>query len=270
IESAILANEVHRIAAEPTGSLSAHELWLRGREVVRRAGAEDLDELEFLCEGALAQEPRHAGALGLLACALSLRAAFAVDELDAPARERIGETIKQAMSLGGDDAEVLTWVAEAHLLAENDPVSARALADRALAMNPALGVAWDIAANTRLRTGEYAEALSLYERCLALNPKSPWRTYVYGSMGGCLAALDRFDEALPLLKECLQIAPANSWAAATLAAVEVAVGQIDEARATLGRLDRRQFGILKKGALGPRLMTMVEDALTAAGWSLPP
>jgi cytochrome c-type biogenesis protein CcmH/NrfG len=77
------------------------------------------------------------------------------------------------MVAGTDDPEVLVFVAEALLLADADMVVARALVDRALKMNPALVVGWDIAGNVRMQGGEYEEALARYERSLRMDPQSP-------------------------------------------------------------------------------------------------
>ncbi len=60
VEAAILANETRRLANHPVESLSAHELWLRARETMRRGGLEQVDAIEALAERAVALEPRWA------------------------------------------------------------------------------------------------------------------------------------------------------------------------------------------------------------------
>jgi tetratricopeptide (TPR) repeat protein len=146
-------------------------------------------------------------------------------------------------------------------------VAARALVDRALTMNPALAAAWDISANIRMQSGEYEDALARYERCLYLDPQSPWRTYVWPSMAGCMIALGRLDEAIVLAKEGLQIAPNNPWARAYLIAALAHSGRKDEASAALAQLDPRQAGVFKTSQFGPRLTEIINEALTLAGWS---
>ena len=211
VEAAILTHETRRLAGRPLESLSAHELWLRARETIRRAALEQVDEIEALSERAVALDPGHAPSLALLATALGFRIAYAGAGADVAAlRARLRQTVDRAMLAGADDPEVLVFVAEALLLADGDMVVARALVDRALQMNPGLVVAWDISANIRMQSGEYEEALARYERFLHLDPKSPWRTYVWPSMAGCLVAMGRFEEAIVLAKEGLQIAPEQS------------------------------------------------------------
>ena len=74
--------------------------------------------------------------------------------------------------------------------------AARALVDRALKkMNPALVVGWHISGNVRMQGGEYEEALARYQRCLHLDPQSPWRTYVWPSMDGCRVAMGSSEPA---------------------------------------------------------------------------
>ncbi len=271
VEAAVLTNETRRIASRPPESLSAHELWLRARETIRRAGLEQVDEIEALSERAVALDAGHARALAMLAVALGFRIAYSGAGADAAAFDaRFDDLVRRAMFAGADDAEVLVWVGEALLLAERDMVVARALLDRALQTNPGLVVAWDISANIRLQGGEYEDALARYERFLELDPISPWRTYVWPSMAGCMVALGRFDEAIVLAKEGLQIGPGNPWAVGILVAALAHSGRIDEARAVLAQLDPRQAGVFKTSQFGPRLTKLIEEALELAGWTVSP
>lgn len=265
VETAILAHEFRRIGSRPVESLSAQELWLRARETIRRAGLEQVDEIEALCERAIALDPCHGRALAFLATALGFRIAYAGADADVtPLKARFTDLVNRAMLAGTDDPEVLVFVAEALLLADADMVVARALVDRAVKMNPALEVGWDVAGNIRMQGGEYEEALARYERCLHLDPKSPWRTYVWPSMAGCMVAMGRFDEAVVLAKEGLQIGPNNPWAAAYLIAALAHSGRLAEARAALTQFDPRQAGVLKTSQFGPKLTGLIEEALRLA------
>ena len=262
VEAAILAHETRRILSRPVESLSAHELWLRARETIRRAGLEQVDEIEALGERAVALDPGHGPALALLAAALGFRIAFAGAGDDvAHIKARFTDIMNRAMLAGTDDPEVLVFVAEALLLAEGDMVVARALVDRSLKMNPALVVGWDVAGTVRMQGGEYEDALAHYERCLYLDPNSPWRTYVWPSMAGCMVAMGRFDEAIVLAKEGLQIGPNNPWATAFLVAALAHSGRIVEARAAFAQLDPRQAGVFRTSQFGPRLTAIIDEAL---------
>lgn len=265
VETAILAHETRRIASRSVESLSPHELWLRARETIRRAGLEQVDEIEALSERAVALDPGYGRGLAFLATALGFRLAYAGVGADlGPLRARFTDTVNRAMVAGTDDSEVLVFVAEALLLAEADMVVARALVDRAVKMNPALSVGWDISGNVRMQGGEYEVALAHYERCLHLDPMSPWRTYVWPSMAGCLVAMGRFAEAIVLAKEGLQIGPNNPWAAAILIAALAHSGRIAEARAALAQFDPRQAGVFKTSQFGPKLTGLIDEALQLA------
>lgn len=271
VEAAILAHETRSIATRPVGSLSAHELWLRARATIRRAGLEQLDEIEALCERAVALDPHHAPSLGMLAIARGLRIAYAGDDGNvAGLRTQLAQIIDRAMLSGADDPEVLACVAQAHLLADGDKVASRALVDRAVQMNPGLVVGWDVAGNVRMWNGDYEGALGHYQRSLHLDPHSPWRTYTWPSMAGCLVAMGQLEEAIPLAKEGLQISPNSPWAAAFLIAALAHSGRIPEARAALARLNPRQAGILRTGVgIGPKLVGMIDEALKLAGFESP-
>jgi adenylate cyclase len=268
VEAAILANETRRLANRPAESLSAHELWLRARETMRRGGLDQVDEIEALAERAVALEPGNALSLSLLACAIGFRIAYAGAGADVAALSaRLQKTIDRAMVAGADDPEVLTFVAEALLLAEKDMVVARALVERALKMNPGLVVGWDISANILMQGGEYEEALARYERFLHLDPQSPWRTWVLPSLGCCLVAMGRFDEAIAPAKEGLQIGPNNPWGAAALIAALAHSGRIDEAREVLAQFDPRQASVFRSSQFGPKLRGLIDEALKLAGWA---
>ena len=268
VEAAILTHETQRITARPVEELSAHELWLRGREAVRRAGLEQIDAFQALNERAIALDPNHGPALASLATALGFRISFAGGGASAAELlPRFKQVVDRAMLAGADDPEVLTWVAEALLLADADMISARTIVDRAIRMNPGLVVGWDIAGNIRMQAGEYEDAIKHYERFLHLDPASPWRTYVWPSMACCLVALEKFDEAIKWAKEGLQIAPNNPWAVVTLVAALAHSGRIEEAKEALAGFDPRQAGILKTSHFGPRLSALVSEGLKLAGWS---
>ena len=265
VEAAVLTHETRRIASRPVESLSTHELWLRARETIRRAGLEQVDEIEALSERAVALDSGYGRGLAFLAIALGFRIAYAGAGADvAQLKARFTDIINRAMLAGTDDPEVLVFVAEALLLADADMVVARALVDRALKMNPALAVGWDIAGNVRMQGGEYEEALARYERCMHLDPKSPWRTYVWPSMAGCLVTMGRYEEAIVLAKEGLQIGPNNPWAAASLIAALAHSGRIVEARAALAQFDPRQAGVFKTSQFGPKLTGIIDEALKLA------
>lgn len=270
VETAILGHETRRIGARPVESLTPHELWLRARETIRRAGLAEVDEIEALSARAVALDPRYGRGLAFLATALGFRIAFAGPDADlAQIRTRFKDTVSRAMVAETDDPEVMVFVAEALLLAEADMVVARALVDRAVKMNPALSVGWDISGNIRMQSGEYEVALAHYERCLRLDPMSPWRTYVWPSMAACLITMGRFEEAIVLAKEGLQIAPNNPWTSIILFAALVHSGRIAEARSALAQFDPRQSGIFQSSQFGPKLTGMITEALKLADWQIP-
>ncbi|HEV2363499.1 MAG TPA: TIR domain-containing protein [Caulobacteraceae bacterium] len=268
IEAAILTHETQAISARPVETLDAHELWLRARESIRRAGLGQVEALEEMATRAIAIEPGYAPMLALQAVALGFRIAFAGAGADtAPLQAAHKQVTERALAAGADDPEVLTFVGEAMLLAERDMVSARALVDRALEMNPGLVVGWDISANIRMQAGEYEDALARYRRCLTLDPKTPWRTYVWPGMAGCMVALGDYEDAIPLAREGLQIGAHNPWGMAALIAAYAHSGRLQEARAALEEFDPRQAGVFKTGTLGPELMAKIRKALELAGWA---
>ena len=91
-----------------------------------------------------------------------------------------------------DDPEVMVFVAEALLLAEADMVVARALVDRAVKMNPALSVGWDISGNIRMQGGEY-EVVGVARHSETLEPQVVYRP-LYNASGLWVRPLAMFIE----------------------------------------------------------------------------
>ncbi|HLO21775.1 MAG TPA: hypothetical protein VK192_14965, partial [Sphingomicrobium sp.] len=60
------------------------------------------------------------------------------------------------------------------------------------------------------------------------------------------------------------------WATAFLIAALVHLGRMQDAETALTRLDRRQAAVFKSGVgFGPKLMGIVNESLTLAGWATP-
>ena len=123
----------------------------------------------------------------------------------------------------------MVFVAEALLLADADMVVARALVDRAVKMNSALEVGWDVAGNIRMQGGEYEDALARYERCLYLD-RSRRADLRLADLAGRLVACDGSTEASGSQARFAD-RPNNPWAAANLIAALAHSGRLVEARA---------------------------------------
>lgn len=74
--------------------------------------------------------------------------------------------------------------------------------------------------------GEYAEALALYEHCLAINPRSAATMY---ELAQFYVYLDQTDRARLLLEQAVQIEPDNFWYRQTLGAFYRSTKELDKA-----------------------------------------
>jgi len=264
LEPNIHASEVRRIERWPTSSLTAYHLWLRGREQIRRMTPDALAEGQRLFERALDLDPNYGRALGLLAACLILAEAQAASQADPRIRERMHDYCDRALASAPDDPEVLAWVAHTYWLAGRE-ASGRVLSERALALNPSHAMAWYASAAAHFQAGEYAEAISRFERHLRLDPKSPFQGYAHNLMGASMLGLARYEEAVVLVKAGLELSPGNPFALVYLATAYAKLGRTDEARRTLRSVDPRQRGALSLRISGPVVNALLDHVLKSLG-----
>jgi len=140
IVATIEAQDLGQAAQHPTSYLTAHQLWLRARDIFRRSRPQDVDEIVALLDQALATDPSHARALALRAACVSMRInSIAGAERSGGLRRTMLRDLDRAVAVGGDEPVVLAYAALAHFASNLDPVTGRALADRARQLNPGLG-----------------------------------------------------------------------------------------------------------------------------------
>jgi TolB-like protein/Tfp pilus assembly protein PilF len=265
IEPNIHASDVRRIERSPTSNLTAYQLWLRGRELIRRLTFESVTEARELFERAIALDPNYGRALGYLAGCLAMLDAWEPSEAGDSLRVLMSDYCDRALASGPDDPEVLTWAAHTYWLSGRDASAARVLSDRALALNPNHAMAWYVSGASRVQAGDYQQAIADLQRHLRLDPKSIFRGYAHNLMGASLLGLGRTDEAVALIKEGLELSRSNPYAWIYLAAAYTQLGRLDEARRALDSIDRRQHGALRVRISGPIVNGLLDDALKSLG-----
>jgi len=154
-----------------TANLDAHDLYLRGLYFLNRRTAPALARAADYFEQAIAQDPRYALAYVGLADATTLRIPY-----DAVA-----------------PAEVLP--------------RAKAAAQRALALDPALAQAHTSMGSIYAYDYEFPAALQEYRTALALKPDYPTAHHWYGAL---LASLGKLREAQAELDRAIELDPASS------------------------------------------------------------
>ena len=211
IEPQVQAEATRRSPARPAADPDAYDLFLRARALAGSFSREATEQALPLYERCLELDPRNARALIGCAAALAVVTIFGCadeDRLRALAHERL----QAALRLAPDDAEVLAIAA--HVLSDlgGDISTARALADRAIFVNPGHAHGWRASGSLRA-THDPAEpdiAAERLEHCLRLDPLSPRLALTLTGLGVARLGQRRLEDAIALFRQSAQLLPGYS------------------------------------------------------------
>jgi eukaryotic-like serine/threonine-protein kinase len=284
------------LVARPTDDLEAYELYLRGREAVQQRTPPSMRRgLEFF-EQAIARDPAYARAhLGVAEAYIGLGVYQAIPA--AEAGQRAEAAIAKAVALRPDLAAVhllraqlklylrSDWHTAGHDLTEalqRDPNDALAnvymaylsslLGDRAarsrwstraVECDPLSPFVRGIAGMSYYCTGDYDDALRLYEEGLAMDPNSVvclWQS------GMALDRLGRYEEELLRFNRAVDLSRRGTLMVWFQYRALMRLGRLDEARAAFdGLVARRDAEYVGEIIwLGPALLEGDETAAEAA------
>ncbi len=194
LEVKLTQGEMARLRHRQTNDSRAYELFLRGLELYWKFSKVEGQQARKLFEEVVARDPGFATAhafLGWIALK-SARLGYAKDK--EAARARAQSLAEKALGIDDKTVDALTLLAELHL-------------DRA----------------------EYATAIALYEKAVALSPNHADNLAWYGwrlSVG----AVGRAAEGLPLVKKAMRLSPIYpNWYLGGLGTAHFHLGQYDEA-----------------------------------------
>jgi adenylate cyclase len=229
-------SEAEAASSRPTESLRAYDLVLQGRQ--HQYGpftAEALLRARDLFARALTLDPDYAAAHAYLGLTYVKHHALQLTGRATEADLQTGlEQIREAIRLEPDLAA--GYQALSFALAETgDYEGAMRAAERAVEINPNDPDTLEALAKAQVRFGHYEEAVANAERALRLHPFAPqYYPYVYGQ---ALYAAGRYEDAENVLQQCLLRAPEERNCLRMRAAVLVRLDRLDEARATMARLN---------------------------------
>ena len=186
-----------------TTDMVAHELYLKGRYFQNRVSQDDLRRSAGYFEQAIARDPRFAQAYAGLADACLLLAILG----DGPREvevSRVRAAVKQALALDSTLAEAHTSLASVLFVFDWDWPSAGREFDRAIALDPAYGLAHQRYGLYLMYLGRVGEALPVLERARALDPLAPSTSM---NLGRLHLSANRASEAVPLLQAALELNP---------------------------------------------------------------
>jgi TolB-like protein/class 3 adenylate cyclase len=234
IEPALQAAETARSVHRPTTDLTAYDAYLRADAIVA-SSARQIPEALRLLQQAIALDPNYGPALAEAAiCCMRLCVDGTSTDREAD-RRKGADYAHRALRAAGDDPGVLANAAFALAHFGEDLDAMKALADRALSINPNYARGWYVSGNIRRWAGDLNAAIEHFEAALRLSPTGHIGA-VLDYIGVALFLSRRFEEALPKLLQSIQADTGRTVPYRYLAACYAHLGRLDEARATLARL----------------------------------
>jgi adenylate cyclase len=233
IEPTLQAAELQHSAKRRTDDLTAYDLYLRARAHQSWDKQGVLGGLDLLGK-ALERDPHYAPALALVAQShLQLHLNGWSENPKRDYQEGV-EYARRALRVGGDDPDVLAYVAHVLGYFERDINPAIVLIDRALELNPSFAIGWQWSGWLRLWSGQADLAIEHFERSLRLNPRR--RAPASFAIGVAHFFARRLDKAAAALSLSMQENP--NWAPSYrfLASCYAHMGRLRDAQDMVKRL----------------------------------
>ena len=230
IEPAVRDAEIRRASKRPTDNMGSYDLYLRALPLFRTFRRSEMSRALDLLDRATDLDPSFAIALALAAtCHMQIVSYGWSDDLEGHRLRGLG-LAERALSLGGDDAQVLAQVAAALRGLDRTLDRPVAIIDRAAALNPGSSQVWFISGLIRAVSGDSEAAIEHLETAIRLDPQSfvtdTSRTWI------AVARFEqhRFEEALALLRDSAYRFPLRY---AVEAALNAYLGHMREAHEAL-------------------------------------
>jgi eukaryotic-like serine/threonine-protein kinase len=219
-----------RLVEQATTNIEAYQLYLKGRALVDRRGANVPAGLELLRK-AVELDPGYALAWAGVADALTVMA-YSGAARGSESKPEAMAAARRSIELDPASAVGHTSLACATLLYENDRAAAKRWFERALELNPshAMGRCWYGNFYMGWARGDFEHAIPEVRRALDTDPLS---AYVTMTLGVCLFTAGRLDEAIDTCRRATHLDPESFVSRWALGIALGLAGRFDEAFSTL-------------------------------------
>jgi DNA-binding SARP family transcriptional activator len=173
VDPEILLIEANRAVARPHVHANAYDLLLRAIPAIYRLDRQSYELAGRMLDEATRLEPDYAPAFAWHAYWHLFLVGQGWAQNDADVLARSEELASRAVALDPSDAQALTILGHVRAFLHHRVAEAVTLYERALALNPNLPMAWVFSALTLSYRGEHAEALTRWERYKRLAPLHP-------------------------------------------------------------------------------------------------
>jgi non-specific serine/threonine protein kinase len=196
---ALRGTEVAEIERRETKSVEAYESYARGMMNLRLASRDSIERAIAAFEDATRHDPEYAYAWAALGGAYALKGSFmSLRDLI----ERAIEIEERALAIDPDLAEARTWLGSA-LLGLGRTDEAIAQMTEAIRLEPDNGQAHQgLARALWVGKGDFAGAIPVFERAIALNPEAG---YSYLQLGLLLAWEGQYDRAIDVCRRAVEL-----------------------------------------------------------------
>jgi tetratricopeptide (TPR) repeat protein len=150
----------------------------------------------------------------------------------------VARLARKAAELGKDDAVALGTAGMGLSFIVGDHKHAKALTDRAVALNPNLAWAWLFSGWVRVWLGEPEAAIERVGRALRLNPNDPHSYSMHLAMAEAHLLACRYDEAASWAQMAVQEKPDFLVAVSVAAACYAFAGRREDAETTITQVRR--------------------------------
>jgi TolB-like protein/class 3 adenylate cyclase len=235
--------ELHRARITNFDQLDAYALTLRGLELMHRLSREDFMNARRAFETAIARDPVSPRPHAWLAKWHVLRVANGASDDAAQDSALATACAERALACDPDDALALAVAGHVEARSRYDLDAAEVRLAQALAANPNEPLAWLWTGITHAWRGRGREAVECSERALSLSPLDPM-IYYFNSLASTAHLLaGSYERALELSERSLRDNLLHTPTLRTLAAAQMELGRVREARDTVRQLLKVEPGL---------------------------
>ena len=228
--------EAARIADIPTDSLEAHDLFMRGQELLlgRKWTREKFDTVVALLRHAIELDPNYAEAYSGLGWAHLLD--FHNHLTGSPDALDVAEHFANLAVEKGPKVPYAHWLAGAVAGWKRNPERAKGETEIALALNPNYALAYLTRGNAELYSGNPLAAIPFLERAIRLDPAYT-QQYTH-FIGSAYLVAGKYEAAEASFRERIRLAPETDLSRGLLVSALGHLGDLDEARRIWAELKR--------------------------------
>jgi adenylate cyclase len=228
--------ELQRARITNFEQLDAYAMTLRGVELMHRVSHEDFMQAQTAFETAIARDPVSPRPHAWLAKWHVLRVLIGMSQNAADDMNAATARAEHALGCDANDALALAVDAFVAAWSRHDLDAAEQRLAQALTANPNEPLAWLHSGITHAWRGRGSEAIECTDRALSLSPLDPMIYYFEALAGMANLIGERYERAIELATQSLRENRLHTPSLRTLAAAQVCLGRLDEARRTMATL----------------------------------